>query len=247
MFWIIGGTINAREIATMLLQRGISVLVTTTTELGSSLAQQAGLEVLQASLTYEDMLQLIQNKKINMVIDASHPFATEVSLNAIKASAEMGIEYLRFERKQEQIEGVYSFSSYPDIVEYLKNTQGNILLTIGSKHVSQFTSLGTNRLFARVLPVNQSLDLCKDAGIPSRNVLALGGAFSVEFNKAMMNEFDIRFLVTKESGEDGGVREKTEAAKLVGAEVVMLQRPTVDYPNFVNTYEEILHHIKTRF
>ncbi|MDP4209862.1 MAG: precorrin-6A reductase [Bacteroidota bacterium] len=243
MLWIIGGTINAREIAALLVQKGMDVLLTTTTPLGSELAQMPGLEVCCGALDSEAMVSLIREKKISTILDASHPFATEVSTNAMQVAIETGTRYLRFERKSEEYDGVQYFQSYEEMLQYLQIKEGNVLLTIGSKHVGVFSSLGNERLFARVLPVASSIEQCQAAGISAKHIIGIGGVCSEELNLAIMREYSIRYLVTKDSGDEGGIPEKLAAARSLDVEVLMLQRPKLDYPEMVSSYEEVIDRI----
>ena len=243
MLWIIGGTINAREIAALLVQKGMDVLLTTTSSLGSELAQMPGLEVLCGALDSEAMVSLIREKKVSTILDASHPFATEVSSNAMQVAIETGIRYLRFERKSAEYDGVQYFQSYEDMLQYLQSKEGNVLLTIGSKYVGVFSLLGNERLFARVLPVASSIEQCRAAGILAKHIIGLSGVCSEDLNRAIMREYSIRYLVTKDSGEEGGIPEKLAAARSLDVEVLMLQRPKLDYPEVVSSYEEMINTI----
>jgi precorrin-6A/cobalt-precorrin-6A reductase len=78
---------------------------------------------------------------------------------------------------------------------------------------------------ARVLPHGESLEACRKAGIPADSVIAGRGPFSVEENREAIRRFSIGVLVTKDSGNAGGVREKLEAARLERCRVVIVRRP----------------------
>ena len=62
------------------------------------------------------------------------------------------------------------------------------------------------------MPSEESVAACRRAGIPSRNIIALYGPFTQRLNEALMEQYHIRFLVTKDGGEAGGFREKAAAA-----------------------------------
>ena len=63
------------------------------------------------------------------------------------------------------------------------------------------------------------------AGIPHRNIIAMQGPFTLELNLALMQQFHIRYLVTKDGGSAGGFAEKAQAAAQSGAALVVLRRP----------------------
>ena len=81
------------------------------------------------------------------------------------------------------------------------------------------------RLYPRVLPVVESILACQQAGIPTRNIIALHGPFSRDLNRAMLEQYQIRYLVTKDGGRAGGFEEKAAAAREAGAELVVIGRP----------------------
>ena len=81
-------------------------------------------------------------------------------------------------------------------------------------------------VYPRVLPVVESILACQQAGIPTRNIIALHGPFSRDLNRAMLEQYQIRYLVTKDGGRAGGFEEKAAAAREAGAELVVIGRPT---------------------
>lgn len=243
--WLIGGTSNATEICERLIATGVSVIVTVTTDYGRQLSELPGIQVIKSMLSIQDMEQLILGNNIDLIVDASHPFAVEVSASAMEAAKNTIVPYLRFERANTRFANANYVNSYEEAVAYLTDKQGNILLTTGSKFVAKFIPLGVERLFARVLSTSDSVALCEQAGLKPVNVIAMCGVGSVALNLALLNEFDIRFLVTKESGAEGGLQEKIEAANQVNAEVIIIQRPTINYPEVYSDYDLLMDRIKT--
>ena len=119
------------------------------------------------------------------------------------------------------LENTREFSSNFEAVNYLLNTEGNILLTTGSKEISAFSEL-SNRIFPRVLPSIDSINACISYGIPSKNIIELHGPFYTDLNEAIIKEFDCKYLVSKISGRSGGFDEKIEAAKNTGCIPVII-------------------------
>lgn len=243
--WLIGGTSNATEICERLIASGISVIVTVTTDFGRQLSELPGIQVIKSMLSIQEMEQLILRNNIDLIIDASHPFAAEVSSNAMQAAKNTTVPYLRFERANTRFESATYVNSYEEAVAYLAEKPGKILLTTGSKFVAKFIPLGAERLFARVLSTSDSVALCEQAGLNPVNIIAMCGVGSVALNLALLNEFDIRFMITKESGAEGGLQEKIEAANQVNAEVIIIQRPVISYPEVYSDYELLMGRIKT--
>ncbi len=239
MIWVIGGTSDANKIVEMLLESGKRILVSTTTTYGSQLAQKKDVTIIQKQLTKEDMHQLLQDYNISKVVDASHPFAQLVSENAIEVCQNNNIPYVRFERKVKEYANASYYQNYDDLIQALKQTNGDILLTIGSKNISLFSTI-RDRIIARVLPVQYSIVLCENAGLKAHQILAMKGRVKTSTNIALMTEYNITHLVTKDSGEAGGMDEKIEAAKECNVNVHILNRPVINYPVILDNYQDIL-------
>lgn len=239
MIWVIAGTKDSRELAENLLGKGFSVIATTVTEFGSSLfGKRDNLKVIRKAMSEEEMLDFIDSHKITLVADASHPYASEVSENAIASSLKKNIPYIRYERKRMDFDKIMEFKDYKDMAGYLKNKNGNVLLTIGSKNLKYFSDI-KERLYARVLPVKESIESCEKSGIAPDRILCMLFQFSKEFHRQLYKELEIRFLVTKESGEQGWVNQKVEAALENGIEVLMIKRPEINYPEVYYSVEDV--------
>ena len=115
--------------------------------------------------------------------------------------------------------------SAADAAEYLLETKGNILLTTGSKELRAYAEIPRERLYVRVLPTRDSIAACEAADIPHRNIIAMFGPFSQRMNEAMLEQYHISYLVTKEAGRNGGFEEKLQAAKRCGVKAIVIRRP----------------------
>ena len=100
---------------------------------------------------------------------------------------------------------------------------------IGSKNIGNFNVKGRRNIYARVFPLASSVSACIEAGFRPRNILAMQFSFSETFEAALMKEFDIKYLVTKDSGSEGGINEKINAALKCGIQVLLIKRPVTDY------------------
>lgn len=119
-------------------------------------------------------------------------------------------------------------NSTAEAARFLQSTEGNILLTTGAKELTAFSTVERQRLVPRVLPVQESLAACEGMGIPRSNVIAMQGPFSCELNTALIHQFSIQWLVTKDGGAAGGFAEKAQAARQTGTHLVVIRRPKED-------------------
>lgn len=227
---IFAGTTEGRLLAEFLNRQKVQAYVCVATEYGGQLLEENKyLEVSHTRLNQEEMQHLIAEKKIQMTVDATHPYAAEVSANIKGACEETGCEYIRLLRSQTHIseKSMVCVESVDEAVEFLKQTKGNILATTGSKELHKYTAIPefADRVFARVLSTPEVAEHCAALGFTGKHLICMQGPFSEELNTALLKQFDARWLVTKEAGKNGGYEEKIRAARKAGARVVLVGRP----------------------
>ena len=222
---LFSGTTEGRRLSAALAELGAAVEVCVATEYGrEEQGELPGVRVHTGRLDTAGMEAILQGA--DLCIDATHPYATAVTANIRAASEAAGVPYRRLLRRPSVLpEGSITAANAPEAAKRLVETEGNILLATGAKELSAFAFLGGGRLYPRVLPLRESLEACEAAGIPHRNIIAMQGPFSLALNLALMRQFDIRYLVTKDGGTAGGFGEKAEAARQAGATLVVIRRP----------------------
>ena len=227
---LFGGTTEGRELSEALVKRGDEVTVCVATDYGrEEQAQVEGVTILTGRKGPEEMKLLMEHA--DLVIDATHPYATEVTALLKQAASETGTKYVRIRRTLTtnetgtSPEHIHYYASAADAAEALTPTEGNILLATGTKELADFAGLSPERLVPRVLPTAENLAACEALGIPKRNIVAMQGPFSTELNAALLRQKDIRFFVTKDGGPTGGFPEKAEAAKQAGIPLLVIAPP----------------------
>ncbi|ADO84132.1 precorrin-6A reductase [Ilyobacter polytropus] len=237
MIWIIGGTKDSRDIINKL--GDIEIIVSTATEYGKKLLK--GLNVVSEPMNKDEMRKFIRANRVDLVLDASHPYAVNVSQNAIEASTAEGIDYLRFEREMLNYDGGVKFTSMEELTKYLGGLKEKILVTLGSNNLSYFKDISNlENIYFRILPVKESLEKAEKAGILPKQLIAVQGPFSKAFNTAIYKNYEIKYVVTKESGSTGGELEKIEAAADCRVKPIILSRPEIDYPWKTGNIDQII-------
>ena len=229
---IFAGTTEGRKLSEYLAEAEINHTICVATEYGAIVLRQHPLiKVHQGRMNQEQIAEFISNGKFDVVVDATHPFAKEITYNIQAALKEMerigiSIPYLRLKRDgiTERENGITYFETNEECVKALEDTEGNILLTTGSKELYKYcVSEGIkHRLYVRVLPSVESLSLCTEQGICGKQVIAMQGPFTAEMNEAIIRQYEIAYLVTKESGVPGGYQEKINAAKRTGVRIFVI-------------------------
>lgn len=222
---IYSGTTEGRMLSHRLAELGLSVTVCVATEYGRGEQGSApNITVQCGHQTVEEMCDTIRGAVF--CIDATHPYAEKVTANIRTACRQSEVPYRRLLRPKSQTDArdVVVLSS-AEAAGYLAAREGNILLTTGAKEIAAYTKIAPERLFVRVLPMHASLTACEQAGILHRQIIAMQGPFSADFNEILLREYQIRYLVTKDGGGAGGFEQKREAARRTGAQLVVIARP----------------------
>ncbi|MBQ7714010.1 MAG: precorrin-6A reductase [Oscillospiraceae bacterium] len=221
---VFGGTTEGRALSYRLADAGAAVTVCVATPYGAEeQGEHAGVTVLVGRKTAAEMTALLGGDAL--CVDATHPYAREATENIRAACAAAEVPYRRLLRRASAAEGAVYVNSAAEAAAFLQVTEGNVLLATGAKELSAFAPLGAERLYARVLPSHEGIAACEAAGVPHRRIIAMQGPFSRELNEAVLRQFGIAWLVTKDGGAAGGFPEKAAAARAVGAKLVVLRRP----------------------
>ena len=226
---VFAGTSEGRALIEALSGRGASITACVATEYGEVLlGSHPDVRILAGRMNVEEMTALMRAESFDAVVDATHPYADVVTQNIAAACRAVGANYLRLLRGSSMAEGDGVF--VPDVeacVNYLRSTEGNILLTTGSKQLPEFCQDPAlrARIYARVLPMQASLQTCADCGIAPDHIIAMQGPFDEALNCAMLRAVNARYMVTKDTGGAGGYGAKIAAAKRAGAQAVVIGRP----------------------
>ena len=225
---IFAGTTEGRTLSEYLSENRIEHTVCVATEYGEEvLSASPYMTIHQGRMGVSEMEKLMQTGSFAAVVDATHPYAVEVTANIREASQEAKLPYLRLKRWLDaETEGsVFYFHSNEECVDALEKTEGNILLTTGSKELATYCNrpLVKDRLYVRILPGMESISICTELGIKGKQMIAMQGPFSTEMNEAILHQYEIACMVTKKSGRQGGYPEKLEAAKRAGIPVYVIE------------------------
>ncbi|MFA5809766.1 MAG: precorrin-6A reductase [Thermoleophilia bacterium] len=219
-----GGTTEAHRAVTRLEQEGYRVVVSVATAMGESRVVGARTETGRKSA--REMAERAGSLGASAFIDCSHPFALEASEETRRAAGFVNMPYLRYSRpaSAEFESGISVVRTWEKAVDILTDTGHRSLLTIGTRNLAAFVDAGLD-FTVRVLPVAESLDECARLGIGPENIIAACPPYSVDFNRACIRRARASALLTKDSGLEGGLPDKLEAAAAEAARVIIVSRP----------------------
>lgn len=237
---IFAGTTEGRKLAEYCNNNEIPAIVLVATEYGNEILKDLDkIEILSGRKDDTEIEELIKKENIRKIFDATHPFAKIVSENikrvCIKLENTRNIEYVRvlreeslFASKEENIEfknDIVLVESIEEAIKYLEDKEGNILVSTGSKELYKYKNLDRKRLFVRVIPSIESLEICKSCNIEASNIIAMQGPFISDMNVATIKQYECKYVVSKDSGKSGGFLDKLEACKLTESKLILIKRP----------------------
>ena len=206
---LFGGTGEGRALAEWMVARDIPHTVCVATEYGETLLP-AGAEAHVGRMDSGEMEALMRAGGYSLAVDATHPYAVEVTEHIRAAAEAAGLPVLRLVRQPDGGELCRRAKDMAGAADMLEQMPGHVLLTTGSKE----------------LPMADSLERCLTLGFPPKNIICMQGPFSRELNVALLRQYHIQTLVTKDTGGYGGFREKAEAAREAGCALLVVERPS---------------------
>ncbi|WAL60108.1 cobalt-precorrin-6A reductase [Thermocoleostomius sinensis] len=247
--WLIGGTQESAELANAIAHRQVPCLVTVTTDAARSLYPTTPtLQVRVGALHREQAETLLRTYHIGCILDASHPFAVEISTLAIALAQHYHLPYLRYERPVLASPSfVQTLNSPLHLISWQALLTDNylagqrVLLTIGYKNLALFHAWHDRAcLFARILPSTVALEAALQAGFTSDRLIALRPPYTAALERALWQQWQITKVVTKASGSAGGEDIKYQIAAELGVQLIVIDRPAIAYPCQTSDFQTAL-------
>lgn len=183
------------------------------------------------------LVDYIMRAGITHVVDATHPFAEQMSRNAIAACAEARVELTALQRPAWTAEAGDRWIHVRDMegaVAALPDHGARVFLAIGKQNLAAFaTKPGNHYLLRLVDPPEDALPL------PNTAVVIARGPFEATGDQALMAEHGITHVVAKNAG-GRGAEAKLVAARALGIPVIMIDRPKLPERAICGSVEEVL-------
>jgi len=232
---VLAGTKDGRALAASLAEAGFEVIASAATAYGGELLRDVpGIAVHAGVLDGAGLDQLLTEHGIKGILDATHPFAKEISRLACETASARRIPYLRWERPQEELPAsdlLHRVADWEEAVSCLVRLGvSRVFLAVGVKALEfllRHPSLSSCHFTVRVLPLPEAINSCTALGLRPEQICALQGPVTRELNQALLEYYHAGALVTKESGSTGGTAAKVAAALALEIPVVLVERPAV--------------------
>ena len=242
--FLIAGTQDGRKLAEYLSDKKFDVTASVVSDYGRKLLETcAGIKINDKPLDKDELETILREGDFKFLVDASHPYAKNISSNAIEAANAAQIDYIRYERAEIDFayEKIFRVAGYEAAALKAAELGKNIYLTTGSRSLKIFVDLLKDcNLTVRILPTAEVLTQCEALGLSPKQIVAIQGAFSTELNVELFKHARAEVIVTKNSGQIGGTDTKIQAAQVLNLPVVMIDRPKIFYPKLAATFEDVL-------
>lgn len=226
---VLGGTSETKKILDQLSDEYNKIYVTVATEYGYEIFKELENEKVKIILKRfdeESLKDFISSFSIGEIIDTTHPYATEISALSRNVSSSLNINYISMIRETsldypyEKLVYITSYEAAGNFV--MERDLLPSLITTGSKNSHRFSSIAHSS-YIRILPFEESIIKVKRSGFPSKNIIAMHGPFNVDLNVAIIRQFGIKSIITKNSGESGGLLEKIKSAEICNITIVVVE------------------------
>lgn len=229
--WLLAGTGEGPVIASALLQRQMRVSVSVVTESAGRVYRSLPLSNLWVGPLAgpEAISSRLQRAGIDQIVDATHPFATQITAHLQQASQRSGCPLLRFERLLEPSADSCVVESVAEIPpEALRGKR--LLLAVGARCLSQLVPplrAAGAELYARVLPTPQALRQAVAAGLPDAHLALIHPGQATQpgaLEQALCRHWSIQAVLCRQSG---GVTERCwhQVSSQLSLPLWLLRRP----------------------
>lgn len=193
-------------------------------------------------MTEDTAIAWARSHGIAAVLDASHPFAMQISQVAIAVACTLDIPYLRYERPRVPL--APETLLVPDVRMLLQPRhlgKRRVLLTTGIKSLPLFCDWHErSQLWARVLPTERSRKAAIAAGFPQERLIQQQLPIDRDRELELWRSLAVDTVVTKAAGVAGGLDVKQEVARELGVTLIAIARPPMDYPQQTSEFADVL-------
>ncbi|MHA7876318.1 cobalt-precorrin-6A reductase [Roseivivax sp.] len=185
----------------------------------------------------EGLADYLRAEKITHLVDATHPFASQMSRNAVEAARATGVPLVALTRPPWQAQAGDAWQHVPDIagaVAALSRPAARVMLAVGRMHLAEFAPNPQHFYLLRLVDPPEA-----PPPFPDHAVVVDRGHFDEAADRALMEEHGIDLVVSKNAGGSGAYA-KIAAARALGLPVVMIDRPALPARDEVHDVEAAL-------
>ncbi|WP_058282507.1 cobalt-precorrin-6A reductase [Ruegeria denitrificans] len=232
---ILGGTTEANALAKSVASQGIPATYSYAGRVDNPRPQPLPVRV-GGFGGVDGLSRYLRAHAITHVVDATHPFAAQMSRNAIAACRDAGVPLMALNRPAWVAQEGDRWQHVPDIdgaVAALSGPAQRIFLAVGRMHLEDFAAQPQHRYLLRLVDEPGALPM------PNCEVVVSRGPFSESNDRALMQRHGIELVVSKNAG-GSGARAKLDAARALGVPVLMIDRPALPQRHELTSVTQVL-------
>lgn len=231
---LLGGTTEASALARELAAAGAEAVFSYAGRTEAPVAQPLPLRI-GGFGGVAGLVDYLRAERIGAVVDATHPFAAQMSRNALAACAVTGVPLMALERPAWAAQAGDNWRHVFDIagaISALPEAAARVFLAIGKQNLAGFAGLPHHYLLRLV-------DAPLTPPLPDCTVVLARGPFEVAGDLAVLRQHRIGWIVAKNSG-GAGAAAKLVAARHLGLPVIMVERPALPARQVVGSVAEVM-------
>jgi len=207
-----------------------------------------GVVFLQRGLNCPMTAYLIRKYKVRVLIDTIPIYFKGASTKAMSACKMTGVRYIKIEPPAaclNEKQNIYKAVNMEDACNKAMRFGKTIFLNIGNNNLNIFTKravLENKRIIVRVSEQGALTNALK-FGIERHDALLIDGIFSEAFSIGLIKEYDVSVFVTRDLGRGNGTDHELSASAAENIPVVLLARPSLNYPEIFSDYNKLLREI----
>ncbi len=238
---LLGGTTEANLLATAIAGAGLDAVYSYAGRTDAPMGQLIHMRV-GGFGGVDGLIAYLRAENITHVIDATHPFAARMSMNAVVACKATGVPLVALERAPWVAGEGDLWTHVPDLAtaaDALGATARRVFLAIGRQHLDAFAGQPQHHYLVRLVDAPPS-----DLPLPKVRIIVARGPFTVAGDRGLMRDHGSQVVVAKNAGGKGAVA-KIAAARELGLPVVMIGRPVIPARDVVRNVAAVmdwLHH-----
>ena len=233
---LLGGTTEARRMAKTLAESGLDAVFSYAGRTNNPMVQPIPTRM-GGFGGVDGLVDYLQAERITHVIDATHPFAAQMSSNAVHACAEAGVVLSALERSAWAPEAGDDWQCVPHMegaLAALPDDPTRVFLAIGRLNLDLFAAKPQHHYLLRLVD-----EPTEPLPLPNARAVIARGPFTFDGDLALLRDHKTQLIVAKNGG-GAGARAKLDAARDLGLPVIMIDRPAVPERQVLGSVPEVM-------
>ena len=252
MILVFGGTTEGNQVISALASLDIKFVYSTKTKIKVDLPVNGIYR--SGAMDQEILIDFIKDNNIQLIINAAHPFASDLHNTIANLMGILSVKVIRIERtllQRVEHENIVYVDDYAKALNILLDQFAECkgLFFTGVQSIKEFKEFWkNNQSYFRIIKRATSLKIAQESGFPSENLILEEVKGLVGGEKKLVVDYQADFMVTKESGKNGALDEKIKLAIDKDITLIIIKRPSISekFEN-ISSFSDMLNYIKLNF